>query len=281
MQIKFEGQERQIDSNTLINTLIHYNTIISEANREFGGGSKNVSLKINAIEKGSFLIDMSLQETVMGIFSSEGIAYLSGLVTIIGGVFSLYKSNKGNPAKTVDVNVNIKGSNNTIENTVINVYNTPVVREAISKSIETANEDSGVEGIVISGKGIEPIVFKKREFADLIYTDFDKEEDRVDEYDEIIEATLSITKLSFDRGGQWQFMYNGFKISTTMKNDALMKHIDEGARFAKGDSIKVKMKIIKKYNPKYNAYENMAYKIIEFLEHIIGNKPKQMKIFNE
>lgn len=52
MQIKFEGQEHQIDANTLINVLIHYQTIITEANKELGGGSKNIELKVNAFEKG-------------------------------------------------------------------------------------------------------------------------------------------------------------------------------------------------------------------------------------
>ena len=54
MQIVFEGQSNQIDANTLINVLIHYQTVITEANKELGGGAKTIDLKVNAIEKGSF-----------------------------------------------------------------------------------------------------------------------------------------------------------------------------------------------------------------------------------
>lgn len=76
MQIKFEGQEHQIDSNTLINALIHYNTIIAEANKELGGGARSVSVKVNAIEKGSFVIDIALLENVIAsIFSSGSVGY--------------------------------------------------------------------------------------------------------------------------------------------------------------------------------------------------------------
>ena len=60
MQIVFEGQSNQIDANTLINVLIHYQTVITEANKELGGGAKTIDLKVNAIEKGSFIIDVSL-----------------------------------------------------------------------------------------------------------------------------------------------------------------------------------------------------------------------------
>ncbi|MCD8138122.1 MAG: hypothetical protein LUH01_20070, partial [Parabacteroides gordonii] len=74
-----------------------------------------------------------------------------------------------------------------------------------------------------------------------------------------------------------QFLYNGFKIGIIVKDDALMARINEGERFGKGDSIRVKMKITKLFNPNYNAYENKSYRIVEFIEHILA--PKQDKLF--
>lgn len=56
-----------------------------------------------------------------------------------------------------------------------------------------------------------------------------------------------------------------------------MQKIDEGERFGKGDAIHVKMRIVKKFNHVYNAYENKSYKIVEFIEHI--EAPKQNKLF--
>jgi hypothetical protein len=277
MQIEFGGQEHQIDSNTLINVLIHYNTIISEANRSYSGGSKNVTVKIDALQQGSFVVDLSLQETLINIFSTENIAYLSGLVSIVGGVFGAYKLLKGKPAKTEDeLKIKIKGNDNVIKQTIINVYNNPLTREAISKSIATANEDANVESIKITGENTTPVEIKKEEFAALIYNDFDKE-NIPDEKAEIKnDVVLTITKLSFERGGQWQFLYNGFKIPLTVKDDALMKIINDGARFGKGDSIRVDLQINQKYVPEYNGYENKSYRIVSFKEHILA--PKQQVI---
>jgi hypothetical protein len=279
MQIKFEGQEHQIDANTLIGILIHYSAIITEANKELSGGSKSVTVKINAIEKGSFILDVGLQESMQSIFSSGSVSYLASLITISSAAFSLYNKYRGRPVSKKEVedsiSIKIEGGNNTVSvNNITNIYNNRVVREAISSSIEKANDDPNVEGISISGEKVIPVTFKKENFKDLIYTDFDKEQDRPLEEDEYVDTKLVITGLKFDRGGRWSFIYNGFPISMTVKDDALMNQINNGARFGKGDSIRVKLKIIKKYNPDFNAYQNKSYRIEEFYEHIINKRPE-------
>lgn len=122
-----------------------------------------------------------------------------------------------------------------------------------------------------------PVVFDKKDFKKYIYDDFDSEkEDMPTECIEVVEAILTIIALNFEPGSRWQFIYNGFKIQMIVKDDALMKKIDEGERFGKGDAIRVKMKIVKRYNPIYNAYENKSYKIVEFLEHILAPSQKRM-----
>jgi hypothetical protein len=78
MQIKFDGQENSIDANTLINVLVHYNTIISEANKEYGSSSRSIILKVNAIEKGSFSINLGLKEA-SSLFSKDTINYIAAI----------------------------------------------------------------------------------------------------------------------------------------------------------------------------------------------------------
>lgn len=282
MQIKFEGQEHQIDANTLINVLIHYQTIITESNKELGGGTKNIELKVNAFEKGSFVVDVSVIESLFKqVFSGDSMSYLSNLCGVVGRVFAAYKILKGKPAKTEDEKseISIKGDSNTtiINSTIINVYNQRVVREAISKSIETSDSDVNVEGLSINCKDVPPVTFKKQEFKEYIYTDFENESSMPDEQIEIVDTVLTIIGLNFEAGSRWQFMFNGFKIQMIVKDDALMQKIDEGERFGKGDAVRVKLKIVKRYNPQYKAYENKSYKIVEFLEHILA--PSQRSLF--
>lgn len=287
MRLKFEGQTHAIDANTLISALVHYQTVVNEANKQYGGGARDVRLQVNAIEKGSFVIDISVvQDFIKQLFSNNSVGYISGLVSIVGGVYGLYKVFKGKPIKTKEdrataektVSLTINGNVNI--NNITNVYNQPIVREAISKTVENADGDPNVDGFTISRDKNDdnPVTFERKDFRTYIYDDFDNEEDIPDEreIDEI--TTLTIVGLNFEKGSRWQFMYNGFKITIIVKDDALMKKIDEGERFGKGDAIRVKLRRIQRYNKEYKAYENKSYKIIEFIEHIIH---KEADLFND
>lgn len=284
MQLKFEGQTHSIDANTLVNVLVHYQAVVTEANRQFGGGSREVSIQVNAIEKGSFVIDISVVQGIMQqLFSKDTVEYLAGLTAIVGGVYAVYKAFKGRPVKTKEdvaaaekavgmtVNGNVKV--NVKINNITNVYNQPPVREAISKSVETADADPNVEGFTISeGKDTPATTFNREDFKDYIYNDFDAEDDIPDERMFDKTATLTIVGLNFERGSRWQFMYKGFKINIIVKDDALMNKIDEGERFGKGDAIRVKLRIVQRYNKDYKAYENKSFKIVEFYEHVINKE---------
>lgn len=274
--IAFEGQGHQVDVNTLINTLVHYSAIINEINKEVSGGSRCVKVDVKAIREGSFVIDICIADKVFDIFSNGTLVYLYDLITTIGGVIKIYKHFKGKRVTEEEVrvsNVTINGNHNTI-----NIYNGRSVREAISKSIETVQNDSNIEGLTISGDNMQQIEFKRQEFPELIYTDFDTEEECPSERDRIVDANLVIVGLHFEKGKKWDFIYDGYKISMFVKDDALMKQIDGGARFGKGDSIRVKLKIMQRFNVNLNAYENRGYKIIEFHEHISKQNPKQLDI---
>lgn len=287
MQIRFASDEHQIDSNTLINYLIHYNAVVAEVNNAYGKGDKKISVKVNALKEGSFVIDLSLlEESFITLFSNDHVDYLAGIVTIVGGIYGAYKVLKGRPVKTredkdaINITLNQVNQQQNIEinQTIVNVYNNRVVREAISKSFATVDEDENVAGVEISSETTDtPVVFERVEFPQLQYNDFEHEEEMPERIEEVVDARLTIISLNFERGNRWQFMYNGFKIAMTVKDDALMERIEQGARFGKGDSIRVKMRIVKEYNKSYKAYENKSYRIVEFLEHIIA--PTQGSLF--
>lgn len=88
------------------------------------------------------------------------------------------------------------------------------------------------------------------------------------------DAVLVITKLSFEKGAVWSFVYNGFRISIPVKDEKLAELIDRGERFGKGDAIRVSLEIVQRYNQTYKVYENKSYKIRDFKEHIeYGGNP--------
>lgn len=280
MQLKFEGQTSSIDAGTLINVLMQYQSVAQEANRIYGGGAQEIKIQVNAIKKGSFIIDLEIvQNVIQQLFSKASVEYIVALTGIITFSYKAYKKLKGKPIKTEDDKKKISSlSVNGDMNVNINVYNSRATREAISKSIQAADDDASVEGFSVKDKEDNVIVtFSRDEFKEYKYDDFDTEEDVHEERIVDSEATLIIVGLNFEKGSRWQFMYDGFKIPIVVKDDALMRKIDEGERFGKGDSIRVKLRKIQKYNKEYRAYENKSYKIIEFYEHIIP--PQQAELF--
>ena len=280
MQLKFEGQTSSIDAGTLINVLMQYQSVAQEANLIYGGGTQEIKIQVNAIEKGSFIIDLEIvQNVIQQLFSKASVEYIVALTGIITFSYKAYKKLKGKPIKTEDDKKKISSlSVNGDMNVNINVYNSRATREAISKSIQAADDDASVEGFSVKDKEDNVIVtFSRDEFKEYKYDDFDTEEDVHEERIVDSEATLIIVGLNFEKGSRWQFMYDGFKIPIVVKHDALMRKIDEGERFGKGDSIRVKLRKIQKYNKEYRAYENKSYKIIEFYEHIIP--PQQTELF--
>ena len=283
MQLEFEGQTHSIDANTLVNILIHYQSVVTEANKQLSGGAREVTLKVNALKQGSFVVDVSVaQNIVEQLFSKDVVEYVAALCGVVGGVYKLYKHFKGRPVKTKEEKKNadtiLKMGDNV--NITINTYNQQIVRQAVSKSMETANDDPSVEGFTVKGDGGEKCAeFERMEFEDYIYDGFDTEDAVPEERIEEEITTLVIVGLNFERGSRWQFMYNGFKISMIVKDDALMQKIDEGERFGKGDAIKVKLRRVQRYNKEYRAYENKSYRIVEFIEHIIPQKP--LNLFEE
>lgn len=277
IQIKFEGQGHQIDANTLVNTLIHYSALINEVNKLYGDDTRNINIRINAIEKGSFVIDIELVEKLISkLFSSDNVNYLAALATVVTSVYTLFKVKKG---KKTDVNTTVINNVNIDNKTIVNIYNERIVRETISKSIETADNDVSVEGISITQSNGEVVDFKKQDFGEYINIDFSDEDVLPMEKREIVDdAILGIIKLAFEKGRSWEFIYQGFKISIPMKDASFYEEIKSGARFAMGDQLIVKLEIMQKFNELYNLYENKGYKILEVKKHILVHRPEQIKI---
>ena len=95
MKIIFDGQTHQIDANTLINFLIHYKAVVDATNSEIGDGTKKIIIKVNSLEKGSFIIDIELVEGFLdALFSKVTIGYLANISAIISGVFYYIKIKK-------------------------------------------------------------------------------------------------------------------------------------------------------------------------------------------
>ncbi len=293
IRMRFLGERHSIDINTLINCMIHYNAMLTQIHTRHGEAGRKIEVNVDAMEKGSFELCISLHEGIIeSLFSERGMDYLASMTSVASFAIMLYKLLKGRPVKSdkqraqaheaIDeavrnINVNLNVNINVDATKVIDAYNDKVVRMSISKQFDTLSADENVEGVEINnGPGLTN-TFDREEFEEMRYDDFASEGADNEEIIEEVEATLNIVSLNFERDKRWTFIYNGFRIPMPMKNPDLRARIDAGERFGKGDAIRVRMRIVKKFNSEYNTYENKAYNIVEFIEHIVA--PAQPSLF--
>lgn len=273
MEIKFEGKSHQISAELLIASLVNYQTVIEIANRTLGQGSRKIDVKVNATKEGSFILDISLEQTIIeSLFSNDSVSYLANLTTVVGGVYSLYKVFKGRRIKESDKIPNDIGITKENLNITVNVYNIKESRRCISETIKKVKDESQSEGISYNFGNEGKVKYEREHFESLIYDDFDLEDEKEEIYEDV-DAILNIVSLSFSVSKPWNFLYNGFPIRCTLRDETFQKHIDSGASFAKGDSLKVKLRIFKYFDKEYNTYVNKSYKVLEIIDHI--HQPRQ------
>lgn len=275
-KIKFDGEQHQIDANLLINNLIHTSTIIQELNRNLDSGKK-IDVKIKALEKGSFLIHIDLIESSLlhlkNLLTRENIETGGIIIASFVSLIELKKHLKGSPPKSKkeDGNkVRIENQNGEviiIENFVQNIYeNNTIIRDAISQSFETLENDNSITGYELTDKNEKPFIRVNRdEFESLSL----KSEEILDGEKVITTAaTLNILRISFDQKLKSDFYMRGVKISAKVEDPDFQNRIDKGEAFSKGDILEVELEIKQKFEPSVDTYINKSYKINKIINHI-------------
>lgn len=289
LKIKFDGATHQIDANTFINSLVHFTNIVQEVNRGLGTDIR-VEIKINALEQGSFLVDLVIKavETagILGtLFAVDGFPTIVNLVKSVGEIYKLAKFTKGEKTNIIEHNndsvkiENVKGDITYIDQRVYNIYTTNnTIKEAITQEFKTLDNDSNVTGFELLNTNNEKIFeAKKEDFKELANsTTFLELPDA-----KLITKTgmLNILSLSFEKNRKWDFIYEGNKISVKLTDQEFSELIDRGEAFAKGDSLEAEIEIRQEFNKSANVYVNKSYKVIKINKHI--PRPKQQNLFSK
>lgn len=273
-KIKFDGRKHEIDANILINNLIHITTIIQEINRNLDSGKK-IEINVKALEKGSFLIHLGLDETLIeslkNLLTKENIEVASKIITTFASIIKLKKFLKGKDPEKIENNgdkvriQNEQGQVIYVENFVQNIYNNPVINDALSQSFETLENEESITGYEVTDRNENPLVRVDRNEFEALST----RHDEILEGDKSIKvkATLNILRISFEEKLKSDFYYRGHKISSKINDPEFYKRIDKGEKFSKGDMLEVELEIKQVFDTAANTFINKSYKISKILSH--------------
>ncbi|WP_457065108.1 hypothetical protein [Hymenobacter sp. UYAg731] len=285
-KIKYDGQQHQIDAITLLNSLMQMTPVIQEINKELNPQHK-IDIKINALEKGSFLIhlelDFSLLEKISQIFTKDNVDLAKEVVATLAGVIGLVKlvktkKKEGDKIDTVpvkeisqgdgSVKLEISGGTVTISQTVYRVYQNPIVTSALEKQFDALASDDSIEAFEITdSKGKALVEVKKEDFAELAEPVTLPANGSNQNFD-LTKARLNINKLSFEDKTGWSFYYKGIKISAKVNDSDFLAKVKNGERFANGDVLIVELQTLKIFDEAANTWINKSYTVVKVHEHI-------------
>ena len=288
-KIKFDGEKHQIDANLWVNNLIHTTSIIQEINRNFDSGKK-IDIQIKALEKGSFLIHIDLIESAFdnlkNLLTRDNIELAGSVIGAFVGLIELKKFLKGKEEKSIEKSGNkVKITNQDgqvlyVENFVQNIYNNnTIVKDALSQSFETLENDNSITGYEITDRNNKTLVRVDRE--EFEYISVKSEELLEGEKNIVVAGRLNIIRISFDDKLKSDFYFKGNKISAKINDVDFYKRVDKGESFAKGDVLEVELEIKQVFETSVNTFVNKSYKIKRIINHILRNEQSKLDFDNE
>lgn len=285
-KIMFDSERHEVDVETLIGCLMHTSNIIQEVNRSLQT-EKKIEVKIKALEKGSFEIHIELVEKLLeSLFSSQNVNYASNIINITGGLYAFAQFLKGKkPQKTnsqgnsVEV-TNVNGDVTVIQNNVFNVFNdNKSIRDSIAKQFSVLEKSTDVSGFSFNSNNTNTYI-SQSDFS-LIATKLDDLDGVSKEpiKEVLTDKKILIIRPSFTKDLKWDFVFQNQKISAKMEDEEMIKIIDNGEQFSKGDCMLVDLEITKFYDSEINTHliTKDSYKILKYKQHI--QTPKQQKLF--
>ncbi len=279
-KVRYDGKLKQIDSNTLINSLLSITTALQEINEELNKITNlrgKLQIRVNAFPSGSFLVDLELfrefAADLLGPIIPASAPHVKKILTLFSKIVKLKGFLKGEKPQKIEekgnkvIISNSKGNKITVENNIYNNFyiNAPL-NEAIENHFETLRGDPAIEAFEVSDNKNKPLIkTSKKDFDDLIKRNKLLEEETKTIIEEGVH--LHIVKLAFEERYKWQFTYRGIQIFATIGDTKFLQRIDRGEKFSKGDVLVCKLEIELLFDKNVNDYLNRSYKILEVSEH--------------
>lgn len=275
-KVLFDGDRHDIDADVLLTSVGNIASLLSGINEEVDA-DKDIRIKIEAPERGSFDLDINLLTEVasLAMGQSDAVAYAEALVSIAVSVFDLHKFLGGEEPEALHVegeNVIVEdgdGNEMEVSQTVNNFYFGDASAEELLQEIFSAlQEDENVDGLRLQDPETEEDRFEARreEFSRLAGEEADDErETRTNE----VRDTVTIVRVVFDRDRKWQFIRDGNPISAPIDDLGFWARVESREdRFGQGDRLDVTITREQEFEPAVNDWVTKFRTITQVYEHI-------------
>lgn len=282
-QVTYAGialENHEMDVRELAPALVAVADLLEEANNIVNGGGSKIVVNVHgSFKSGSFRIDFTvvqnILQNVMNLFNSEGITAANNLLGLLGlkdvgkGLIDLIKKLKNKKIKKIEkiennrVRIHIDTREKIeIEGSVLELYKSQRVRDALDKVITQPLNRNGIEEFRASVSGSKEQVVVRKEDKD--FFELPLLEDEI-LGENITEAYLQIVSLSFKEDNKWRFSRGETVFYATVEDTQFLGGITRNEiRFSKDDILKVQLQA---KDILTGSGIRTEYKVLEVLEH--------------
>lgn len=290
--ITFEGDINSVDVNLLTTTLLNFNTLIQEINKEVKTG-KNVSLQIQTFQPGSYDIfcslagDAGIVSSLFNILSNDNLQFASTIIETLADILAIKEFLGGKkPISIENTNsdtITIKNKDGQVKVTSKKagdiIFNNPTVNLTINNTFNTIQGIDQIQGFSIKdSKGKNKFTTTRENFENLSSpNEVLEEKTQVSKTITKYNVALSIFKIVFGQKYKWEFYYEGIKIAATIEDEKFYdKLLNREIEFMNGDILIADLEIGQVFNDIANTYENKKYIVKQIND--IQHQPKQSRL---
>jgi len=248
------------------------------ASRELHPEREPVGLNIKATNEGSFLVQMCLEgawENVVDLFSGDVITAVVNLKeVVIGGAagWSVLEAIKRIAGRRIAkreqltepgmVRLTLEdGTTLEFPSEIVELIGSVEVRKSARQVVRPLERD----GIDLLEFIDDESVTVRIQAADVPKFDLPAVAPEVMSDDQLT-LVLTVASPNFVEGNKWRFTDGDRSWPATMGDDAFLSRVDAGEKFAKGDMLRCRVRILQQRNPEGGLHTD--YQVVEVLEHI-------------
>ncbi|WP_308994009.1 hypothetical protein QLS71_002515 [Mariniflexile litorale] len=265
--IKFGG-DGNIKVETLTEFLDNYKQLLYLINSELGYNPDDMIIEVSPPENGSFKIKLKSKYKEL-ILEKMGDLTVGTLV----GLLILFTTNALQNKTEEEIKEILKDKqivDKELPRIIYNVSQNSGANQKIQQTFIIVNSDENVKGLKIERQDEEVININRDEFPKLIEQGKTLEIEELPETDLLTdEATLIIKTIHFEGHAKWAFIFRGYPIKASIKDDEFFERLKNEA-FRKGDALKVVLSRKRNFDEDLQTYivDQSSYVIEKVTEHI-------------
>jgi len=226
-------------------TMLAFSEFVTEAGKVVFGPKIEMRAEVEGFRQGSFLTDMLFQVVGPAVPLLASVD-MGEVLKTIKSAFELYKHLKGSPPKEVKQEqntqtVNITNQDGKVINISINSLHLVMSdkgTEAVGRFVQNQLNMEDLDGVEIL-KGRTKLASATRSEAGY----FRPVAASVPVTDNTFDYALTVEAPVFKEGNKWRFSDGGSSFYADIEDEEFIHKVNAGQTFAKGDALRVKMRI--------------------------------------